>query len=359
MGLNRASENIRIIIAFIISFFLSSFIFKFIFINKLDITKSFLPSSISAFKEKIISLVPKFDFSSEDTPLLNNQQNNQGSTGITFDKSPEKTYPTATIAVLSTKINIYPSVKPNTPTPNKIPTNIPASSPTKSADSCDMADDQVDKLRAFLQSPLPAISQSGLNSKKDVIKCLENKEVYKKASCVNKVPWQILAGIHYIEGSCDKRRSLQDGSILPSINPNIAPVSLKCPKGSPKSTAGYIYMEINGKIGCGFETMYDTAVSAGFSIRNLSGSPSAMNFPGVVKGLSKYNGSVNMNCGKTSYKNCPPLFYGEDDMYPLNFFDSRHEVMYFVYDVAADPSRNNTRFLTPGVLTVARLLGGL
>ncbi len=356
MGLNRANENIRMVIVLIISFFISSFIFKFIFVNQFDITKSFSPSSMSLLKEKIIGLIPKFDFSSDDTPLLNNQLNNQGSTEITFDKSSEKIYPTITTAVSPTRAVIYPSRKANISTP----TNVPVPSLTKKpADSCNMGSDQVDALRAMLQNPLPPISQSGLNNKNNVAKCLVNKEIYKKAACVNKVPWQILAGIHYIEGGCDKRRSLHDGSILPSINVNIAPVASKCPKGSPKSTAGYIYMEINGKIGCGFETMYDSALSAGFAIRNLSGSPSAMNFSSVVKGLSKYNGSVNMNCGKTSYKNCPPLFYGEDDMYPLNFFDSRHEVMYFVYDVAADPARNNTRFLTPGVLTVARLLGGL
>ncbi|MEK7633648.1 MAG: hypothetical protein AAB437_02280 [Patescibacteria group bacterium] len=356
MGENNISSNIRIIIALVISFFVSSLIHKFIFVNKLNIAKSFSAENVLLLKEKMINLISKFDFSSDDTPLLNNQFNNQGSTGVTFDKSSEKIYPTT---VTPTKAIIYPSRKPNTPTPNKIPTNIPVSSPTKSADSCDMTNDNVDGLRAMLQNPLPPISQSGLNNKNNVAKCLENKEVYKKASCVNKIPWQILAGIHYIEGGCDKRRSLHDGSILPSINVNIAPVSLKCPKGNPKSTAGYIYMEINGKIGCGFETLYDSALSAGFAIRNLSGSPSAMNFSGVVKGLSKYNGSVNRNCGVTKYSNCPPLFYGEDDMYPLNFFDSRHETMYFVFDVAADPARNNTRFLTPGVLTVARLLGGL
>ena len=119
--------------------------------------------------------------------------------------------------------------------------------------------------------------------------------VYKEAERETGVPCEVIAGIHYREGSNNPNQSLQNGGPL------------------------------NGKC------LLDSAVEAGNLIKAKVGG-NLNTWTDLITAVSRYNGGGNHNCGKgTNYKGpCPPP-EGIDDPYPTNWLDARHDPMYTIY----------------------------
>ena len=208
--------------------------------------------------------------------------------------------------------------------------------------------------------PNNILNNTGLNYPSAMIanvqKCLQNRGIYQAASAQTGVPWQVLAGIHYTEGSCDPNKSLVSGRQLgvdePDLNGNCS--SQYAGVGKPKALPGG---------GCGFDNLLDTAVYAGNHLKGkISKVPET--HEELVYSLAGYNGWGNTNCGRTPYQFCPPLFKGEDHTYVFNKNpDGRHETMYIVYCADRKTCRELGReppvHQQYGVLTVAGAVSSL
>ena len=213
--------------------------------------------------------------------------------------------------------------------------------------------------------PNNILNNTGLNYPSAMIanvqKCLQNRGVYQAASAQTGVPWQVLAGIHYTEGSCDPNKSLVSGRQLgvdePDLNGNCS--SQYTGVGKPKPI-GY---DASGKTLCAFDNLLDTAVYAGNHLKGkISKVPET--HEELVYSLAGYNGWGNTNCGRTPYQFCPPLFKGEDHTYVFNKNpDGRHETMYIVYCADRKTCRELGReppvHQQYGVLTVAGAVSSL
>lgn len=154
--------------------------------------------------------------------------------------------------------------------------------------------------------------------------------VYAEAEKQTGVPCEVLAGIHFIEAANNPNGSLVSGR----------------PLGTPEPDAG-------GQI---FNTLLETAVYAANHLKGKVGG-TINNLQTLITALSRYNGGGNSNCQTNypwpiPYPNCPRQFEGEDDPYPVNWLDQRHQTMYLLYcadHTACEPQE----FLQPGALTVA------
>jgi hypothetical protein len=82
-------------------------------------------------------------------------------------------------------------------------------------------------------------------------------------------------------------------------------------------------------------------------------------FEDAVIALSRYNGGGNHNCGRgTPYNFCPEDFEGEDDPYPMNYFDQKHSEMYLIYCADGTKCSPFPPFGRPGAMAVIRALVG-
>lgn len=187
-----------------------------------------------------------------------------------------------------------------------------------------------------------------------------NLAVYQEAEKATGVPWQVLGGIHYVEGGMNQNSSLVSGRPIGANEPDIVSgggcsAGSNAP-GSPKPVAG----------GCGFSTLLDSAIYAGNHLKQKVGG-NIGTFEDAVTALSRYNGGGNRNCSQSSdavnprtpWQGCPRQFVGEDDPYVLNNFDTRHENMYLVYCgdllMCTPPKLFGDRL---GTMTVAQIVAG-
>jgi hypothetical protein len=155
--------------------------------------------------------------------------------------------------------------------------------------------------------------------------------VYKEAEKETGLPCEVFAGLHYIEGGSDPNLSLISGR----------------PLGTPEPDEG-------NRV---FATLLDTAVYVAGKIQGKVGGH-IDTWQQMVTALSRYNGGGNSNC-KTGVPyfnvpgNCPPLYEGEDDIYPLGWIDQKHATMYQIYcadGVLCNPPMEITR---PGIMSIA------
>lgn len=178
-------------------------------------------------------------------------------------------------------------------------------------------------------------------------------DTYKQASAETGVPWQVLAGLHFVETGSGPGpdSSLVSGRKIGQVEPDVSPV--KCASGvtgpgSPVPKGG----------GCGFSTQLDSAIYAGHHIAEKIGKvPST--FSEAVEAMSKYNGGGNANCGEgLAYGPCPPQFFGEDDPYAMADFDEPHASSNMFIIFCADFTRCNPArpFNRPGAMGVVRAL---
>lgn len=152
--------------------------------------------------------------------------------------------------------------------------------------------------------------------------------VYKEAERKTGVPCEILAGIHFREGSNNPNKSLQDGGTLDTC-------------------------------------LIDSAIKAGEVLRAVGGASGS--WDGLITALARYNGMGNSNCSDppdTNQVNPPPDYKGPcpppdgiDHNYVMNFLNPQHLVMYIIYcrdhEICYNPKNGYTQDTRPGALTVA------
>lgn len=170
-----------------------------------------------------------------------------------------------------------------------------------------------------LGPPASTTSQASSFFQSNIIPNLteELMNIYAQAEQVTGVPCEILAGVHFVEGDNQMGASLQNGGSL------------------------------NG-------SLLDSAIQAGNEIKAKVGGK-INSWEKAITALSRYNGGGNSNCfWDTPYTGpCPPP-EGIDDIYPVNWIDSRHLSMYLIYctDGGQCP-KPYPLFERPGALTVA------
>lgn len=158
----------------------------------------------------------------------------------------------------------------------------------------------------------------------------ELMKTYALAEEKTGVPCEVLAGIHFVEAGNNPEGSLVSGRRL----------------GTPEPDAG-------GRV---FKNLQETADYAGEHLLGKVGGQ-ITDIPTLITALSRYNGGGNSNCQlgypyPIPYGGCPKKFEGEDDPYPINWLDARHETMYLLYcadHTACEPQE----WLRPGAYTVA------
>lgn len=146
----------------------------------------------------------------------------------------------------------------------------------------------------------------------------ELQAVYKEAERQTGVPCEVLAGIHFREGSNDPNKSLQNGGALE---------------------------------GC----LVDSAIQAAEELKAKVGGTIA-SWNDLITALAWYNGAGNSNCSAnppTEYSGpCPPPD-GIDHNYVMNFLDPQHLVMYIIYCRDHEICYPYSADSRPGALTVA------
>lgn len=344
--ITKIPHNLRIFISILIAFF----IVRIISYSTDHMPRLMTQAELKTYVSSIISSLSSLKLTSS---ISNNNQQAGGGLPASTLPSPLVTnfnQPTEIQQPTISSVN-YPSptgttVSPSAPTP----TPLKSTTPTPTKEDCP-TDQDIAKL---LPNPLSPISANGLSSKSNILsKCLKNKETYYQVSCKTKVPWQLIAGIHYTEGGCDSSLSVDSGRPFGTKEPDLdSYYPKKCGPGIPKGTAGYIFIPPDG---CGFENLYDSALFSAYEIMARAGNKPPDSLQNLVKTLVYFNTPDNANCPNTPYKYCPPLYFGEDHPYVFNWFDDRHSVMYVPH---CSTCTNNTVHLAPGVLTVVRILLG-
>lgn len=213
----------------------------------------------------------------------------------------------------------------------------------------------------LLPNPLPPPISDWQNTKTIIIAQVNSSavslETYRNAATATGIPWEILAGIHFIEGSNNPNQSLVSGRRIGEFEPDV-PISA-CNSGSAGPG-----IPIRIGAGCGFDTLLNSAIYTGNHLKNKIGGFAPENYEQLVTNLSLYNGGGNRNCyvhgdrdnPRTPYTGCPKAFFGEDDIYPMSKFDQRHANMYLVYcgdRITCNPPRPYTQY---GVMTIVRAL---
>lgn len=202
----------------------------------------------------------------------------------------------------------------------------------------------------FFPNPLPPISNNVTTVEKNsVLGCLDKQPMYKQAGAQTGLPWELLATIHYLEIGCGSG-SLVSGRAIGENEPDIGSCS------SADSGPGKPIPLPGG--GCGFSSQLESAIYAGNHLKGKIGK-APETFEELIKALGRYNGIGNANCGRVSkYTNCPPFFENEDHIYPMNWFDARHDTMYVVYCADRQKCNPPKLYRKAGGLTVLRILGG-
>ncbi|RJQ24460.1 hypothetical protein C4577_07815 [Candidatus Parcubacteria bacterium] len=208
-------------------------------------------------------------------------------------------------------------------------------------------------LASLLPNPLPQTTTQGQQAIQNALSQFNknNLNVYQQASSITDLPWEVLAGIHYIEGGFGSNNSLVSGRQIGNVEPDI-------PKGACDGQVNGPGIPIPISGGCGFKSLLDSAIYAGFHLVGKIGRK-PQSFQDITTALSRYNGGGNGNCGEdvpysNSLDNCPPLFFGEDDPYALSYFDTKHDNMYLIYCGDLTKCVNQRAFVRPGALTITR-----
>jgi hypothetical protein len=178
-----------------------------------------------------------------------------------------------------------------------------------------------------------------------------NIEAYKQASAATGVPWELLAGVHSVEGGSDPTHSLVSGRVIGQNEPDV----VRSGGCSSQRTGPGIPIPVSG--GCGFASLLDSAIYAANHLSQKIGH-APQNFQDAVTALSRYNGGGNRNCGRTPYTSCPAQFEGEDDPHPMSMFDVNHYPMYIVYCADLTLCSTPRLYQRIGVMAVVRALSG-
>lgn len=200
--------------------------------------------------------------------------------------------------------------------------------------------------------------------------CLANAAQYQGAEKASGVAWQVLAGIHKRESDgCDSSRSLVSGRPIGGNEPDVPRAT--CSSG--RSGPGVPFPNAQG--GCSFRTFQDTVIYAAEHLKGKIGK-TPETFEELAKALARYNGSANAqdgnaNCGRHAqaikqiygysipYSSCPAQFWGDDNPYVMNLFDSKHQGMAILFCADGQYCNAYTADRRMGSLTGARVISTL
>jgi uncharacterized repeat protein (TIGR01451 family) len=196
----------------------------------------------------------------------------------------------------------------------------------------------------ILPENLPPPPPNWEKIKSDILATLDSRPevvaTYQKASDLTGVPWEMLAGLHYVETNQNPNTnaSLVSGKAIGDKEPDVKICSPNNTPGKPIPLPGG---------GCGFRTFEDTAIyAANHLIEKIGRVP--LSFEDAVRALSEYNGGGNANCDEpvpyATAENCPntrvntrgqtvlaPVFKGEDDPYAMSQFGEKYANMYLIF----------------------------
>jgi uncharacterized repeat protein (TIGR01451 family) len=177
---------------------------------------------------------------------------------------------------------------------------------------------------------------------------------YQKAGSLTGVPWEVLAGLHFVETGNNPRpsASLVSGRSIGVMEPDIPRSACAAGVSGPGTP-----IPMGG--GCGFSNFEDSAIYSAKHIMSKIGDRVPATFQDAVSALSRYNGGGNSNCGQgVPYNFCPEDFDGEDDPYAMNYFDQKHTQMYLIYCADRTKCSPPRPFGRPGAMAVIRALLG-
>jgi|GEM_PF-1048832 len=179
------------------------------------------------------------------------------------------------------------------------------------------------------EAPLPSAVTTILNSEMFVGGKLnpELEEVYARASKETGVPCEVLAGLHFEEGSA-------------YFTDYGSPEKVSVTSGNPLEPG---------------QSLLDTALIAGSALLRHPFS----NTSTLIKSISNFNGGGNSNCQfgypyPIPYGGCPRSFQGDDDPYATNQLDPRHTNMWLLFhsdNTAGEPTPYGAD--RPGAFAVA------
>jgi len=155
----------------------------------------------------------------------------------------------------------------------------------------------------------------------------ELEEVYARASKETGVPCEVLAGLHFEEGSA-------------YFTDYGSPEKVSVTSGNPLEPG---------------QSLLDTALIAGSALLRHPFS----NTSTLIKSISNFNGGGNSNCQfgypyPIPYGGCPRSFQGDDDPYATNQLDPRHTNMWLLFhsdNTAGEPTPYGAD--RPGAFAVA------
>lgn len=229
----------------------------------------------------------------------------------------------------------YPTQDPNVPTPSWPPGTTPT--PTTPLPTRDPSNNVLNlnyNYQSYIANQVPP--------------CLTNKNVYLEVESMTGVMWEVVAGIHFREGSCVPNQSCVSGQI---IGKNEVDLRGNCTQadtgiGKPNPLPGG---------GCGFTNLLDSCVyGANHLIGKIGKIPQTREE--FAKALGRYNGTGNANCGKTLFAHCPAPYEGYDHIHPMNKYDDEHKTMYLVYCDNGVRCKDPIVFPGLGALTVASII---
>ncbi len=197
---------------------------------------------------------------------------------------------------------------------------------------------------------LGIFSQVTLNGAKS---CLKNQAVYRRVEQETGLAWQMVAGVHLVEGSCGSTASCYSGRIFgenePDMRGNCTPHARK--------VAG----------GCVFDNLLNSCIDgARHFIDKIGKIPRTV--PEFAAAARGYNGIGNDNCrpGFSPYKWCPAAFPGADHTHAMSWFNgdlicnqnpNAQYCMYKIFCTDGGKCPYGTRQNRLGSVTVAKILG--
>lgn len=266
--------------------------------------------------------------------------------GRTRSKPIEKKVGEKSSSIIRTILSI---LKPNSGVSNPGPSPLPGSATATPSPAVQITPNPQSSapLRQALQNitnPEPPSPQTIAS----IRACLTNRTTYMQVAGQTGVAWEIVAGIHYVEGGCVANKSCVSGRVIgtnePDVHGNCS--SSNSGLGRPNPLPGG---------GCGFTDLLDSCIYGAEHLKGkIGGVPHTL--ADFAKALGRYNGTGNANCGRTPYGYCPPSFEGDDHIHPMSKLDAKHNRMYLVYCADYTMCNPPVIFNRTGVITVANIL---
>ena len=193
-------------------------------------------------------------------------------------------------------------------------------------------------------------SQKEINTAKS---CLKNQAVYRRVEQETGLAWQMVAGVHLVEGSCGSTASCYSGRIFGELEPDMGN---NCTKHARKVAGG-----------CVFDNLLNSCLDGAVHFIDKIGKV-PRTLPQFAEAARGYNGIYNDNCypGNSPYSWCPAAFKGADHTHPMSWFNgdlickqnpNAQYCLYKIYCYDGEKCAFGTPQERLGSVTVAKILG--